>query len=256
MGHPEFTVLLSASVPTVERAEKYARIKDAQINIEEAVISIARAVFSNNGQLIFGGHPSITPLVAMVATEFEKSRGAEQLENLYPLVRIYQSEAFRAVLPTDTMSLLKLDIVEVIWTQAIAGESFEVNIPGLPQCGKSLRSLRDKMIHKSNPIHAQICIGGMEGVEEEVDLFQERFPNHPVYLLPQTGGATDILRKRKLDWETRRDLPKGPNFKIMEVDDLEMKRALGLEDSPFEHLAYPYGYIANWIVSELIDRPF
>ena len=51
-------ILLSASVPSMERAEIYKRIETIEA-IEEAVVSMARAVFSEGGTLVFGGHPTI-----------------------------------------------------------------------------------------------------------------------------------------------------------------------------------------------------
>ncbi len=74
MRYDRFTVLLSASIPSEKRSEKYhtqyTKIKNAQIQIEEAVIGLSRNVFQSRGKLVFGGHPSISPLVAMIATEF------------------------------------------------------------------------------------------------------------------------------------------------------------------------------------------
>src|SRR5262249_59078396 len=53
-------IFLSASVPIRE-----GWAEDAQpAEIEEAIVSIARAVFARNGRLLFGGHPSVSPLVA------------------------------------------------------------------------------------------------------------------------------------------------------------------------------------------------
>ena len=67
MSKPKFKVLLSASVPSSSRSqiyqEEYTKINNAQIQIEEAIIGLSRNIFQAGGKIIFGGHPSISPLV-------------------------------------------------------------------------------------------------------------------------------------------------------------------------------------------------
>src|SRR4051794_31938323 len=87
------TVFLCASVPDRQRAKKYRRLENAAFEIEQAVISLARAVFSEGGRLLFGGHPSISPLVATVAGEYRETGFAERRGEAPPApVLIYQSE--------------------------------------------------------------------------------------------------------------------------------------------------------------------
>ena len=47
--------------------------------------------------------------------------------------------------------------------------------------------MRVRMITETAPV-AMVCIGGMEGVEEEVSLFNE-YASGPVYVIASTGGA-------------------------------------------------------------------
>lgn len=70
-------LLFSASVPAIERAEIYRRIEAAEA-IEEAVVSLARAVLSEGGTLVCGGHPTISPLLALVVREYVTPRLAER----------------------------------------------------------------------------------------------------------------------------------------------------------------------------------
>ena len=70
MTYYPFTLLLSASVPSDKRDKRFTKIKNAQIQIEEAVIGLSRNIFQAGGKIVFGGHPSISPLVALVATEY------------------------------------------------------------------------------------------------------------------------------------------------------------------------------------------
>ncbi len=56
--------------------------------------------------------------------------------------------------------------------------------------------MRKEMIESSN-IVAAIFIGGMEGIEEEFNLFIEFHPNLPIYLMASTGGATRHLYENR-----------------------------------------------------------
>ncbi len=53
------TILLLASVPTEGRSEQYSHVDDAAFEIEQAVISLARAVFSEGGPTCICGSPVI-----------------------------------------------------------------------------------------------------------------------------------------------------------------------------------------------------
>jgi hypothetical protein len=70
-------LFMSANVPEIERSESYPRVEDAHLKIDEAIISLARAVFFEGGRLVFSDHPSNTPLVAMIAGEYREPRFAE-----------------------------------------------------------------------------------------------------------------------------------------------------------------------------------
>jgi hypothetical protein len=187
------TVFLSASVPSLKRAERFRRGALAAFEIEQAVISLARAVFARGGRLVFGGHPSISPLVAMVAGEYRKPRRAENGKEREPAsVIIYQSEAYRDVAEEATLLLYQMDTAQVVWTQAVGGERFDPERREGPQCQLSLESMRREMMNATQP-EAMICIGGMEGVLEEARLYEALFPARKIYVLRVTGGAAAEL---------------------------------------------------------------
>jgi hypothetical protein len=191
------TILLSASVPDERRAERFNRVEDAAFEIEQAVISLARAVFSEGGRLVFGGHPAISPLVAMVAGEYREPRFVESSEELPAApVEIYQSRAFESYLPEDTLLMYRLGYARLHWTEAVDHERFEPKASSTDvSCPKSLRLMRESMLASSRP-DAMVCIGGMEGLEEEVALALEHEPPFPIYVLERTGGAAALLRAR------------------------------------------------------------
>ncbi len=100
-------IFLSASMPWREGWLKGVDL----IEIEEAVISIARAVFSRGGRLIFGGHPSISPLVASVAGEYYP----QDRHRLVRPVVTFQSEWFRGSVPDQTWEMVEKGLSTIEW---------------------------------------------------------------------------------------------------------------------------------------------
>lgn len=249
MNNYSFTVLLSASIPSEKRSiryqEDYTKIRNAQIQIEEAVIGLSRNIFQAGGKVIFGGHPSISPLVAMVATEFGVNKGVEDIDRNRTeekAISIFQSKAFKKVIPKETTSLFDLGYSDIIWTDAVDGEEFDPNIKEKPQCEKSLASMRKKMM--SAKPDALVSIGGMEGVELEFDLFRHMHPLKPVFLLGSTGGASKILVERFSNSKVVRVLD-GKDYSNILTD--------GIDDKMREQFSIiPYSFITALIVKEII----
>ncbi|MFG1384336.1 SLOG domain-containing protein [Xanthobacter versatilis] len=254
------TLFLSASVPSQARAERFRRHLNAAFEIEQAVISLARAIFARGGRLVFGGHPTISPLVAMVAGEYRKPRRAESGEESAPAsVVIYQSEAFREHVEEATLLIYTLESTRIEWVPAIGDERFDPKLPrGQPQCPLSLEAMRRRMLTETEP-HAMVCIGGMEGVLKEAELFNELYPGHPIYVLEATGGAAAELAATG-----------GSRVKVVDVellDDLARRRAdapppRGSDDSPFpvpkrvgeeEGPVIPYPLIFQTLVAQLME---
>lgn len=194
-------VFLSASVPAKERGQKYQRIENAAVCIEEAVIAVARAVFSAGGNLVFGGHPSISPLVASVLREYqapevgpdakvEHSEGQPQ-----PKVTMYQSKVWEPFWAEESKRLAENQLVEFHWTPIVEGESISQSRMDGPQAPKSMTEMRKEMIKRTSPI-AMIIIGGMEGTEEEAEVFAEFRPGRPIFALATTGGAANLIERK------------------------------------------------------------
>ncbi|MFN9753947.1 MAG: hypothetical protein ACK55L_00930 [bacterium] len=174
-------VFLSASVP--HRPEWIAGSKPAEI--EEAIIALARAVFARRGRLVFGGHPSVSPLVAAVAGEYFPADPHRQSR---PVV-IFQSEFFRALLPDETWDLHRLGWANLIWTPVELSR-------GEPDRAASLLRMRRELLTRAGPWDAMVAIGGMEGVLEEAELFLELGGGAPVCAFTTTGGAAAQLLDR------------------------------------------------------------
>ncbi len=246
MKYYPFTILLSASVPSDKRNERFTKIKNAQIQIEEAVIGLSRNIFQAGGKIIFGGHPSISPLVAMVATEYEINKEIENIrrnERGEKRITIFQSKAYEAVIPKETTSLFDLGYSDIIWTDVKGGEEFNPKIQKTAQCHKSLDFMRREMM--KGKIDALVCIGGMEGVELEFALFRELHPTKPIFILKSTGGASENLAAEYSDSNVVR---------ILDGKDYSKIKTEKKEDNQLEKFdIIPYSFITALIVKEILD---
>lgn len=154
------SVFLSASIPDPKRDAYYYRTGVVP-NIREAVRAVALEVLPR-AMLVFGGHPAISPFVRSVA----KNLNAEDR------VRIYQSKYFEAHIPPEHRTF-----PDLVWVDEVPGDREQ-----------SLAAMRSAMLDDETLV-AAVFVGGMEGVEQEYELFCRRHPGKPVYPIPSTGAA-------------------------------------------------------------------
>ncbi len=157
-------IFLSASIPNKERDAKYYKTADI-VAIRDAVRALATVVIPKT-QLIWGGHPAITPLIRYILTKMDA--------DLKEHVTIYQSDFFRDFFPEDNGFFENIEIV-----------------PANKDRNSSLLDMRKIMIE--NDFKVGIFIGGMEGVEEEFLMFRRVHPNALVLPIASTGGAAKII---------------------------------------------------------------
>jgi len=158
-------IFLAASIPE----------RDLDVYVPEpmAIRDAIRALVAETVRdrlLVFGGHPAISPLVEHAA------RTLQSVDN----VRIYQSEFFRTTIPPIAKAFPFL-----IWTPEVPGDR-----------EKSLTLMRKEMI-SSQPFAAGIFIGGMEGLQEEWDLFHQELPHAPAFPVASTEGNA---RRLWMNW--------------------------------------------------------
>lgn len=184
-------IFLSASIPLPESDSLYYDSADI-IGIRDAVIALASLVIGRY-RIIWGGHPSITPLINYVIERIiqnridfnilDTSNSEEQKETLFNRLKkeisdhviIYQSLYFKDEFPEDN-------------------EQFE-NIVFTDDTGdkhSSLQLMRDKML-SGKDFAAAVFIGGMEGIEIEYKMFKEQYPNALIIPIASTGAATKIV---------------------------------------------------------------
>ena len=162
-------IFLSASVPDPKRDPKYFETADV-LAIREAVRALATLLLPRH-LLVWGGHPAITPMIRVIA----ESLGASVQEH----VLLYQSEFFRHMAPPDNDAF-----AHVVWVPPVEGNR-----------DLSLERMREAMLH-SGPFRAGVFIGGMEGVEDELEMFQRLCPQARVLPVASTGGAALEIYRR------------------------------------------------------------
>lgn len=166
MATKTLNIFLSASVPVAGRADgKYLATADI-IAIRDAVIALASVALPQY-HLIWGGHPSITPLIANVLKHSSKEVNASVTE--------YQSEYFVKELPEENK-----DVEHIVITKKLGDRD------------SSLDLMRHQMIEE-NEYAAAVFIGGMDGVEDEYELFTKIHPGAKVLPVASTGAAAQIL---------------------------------------------------------------
>ena len=158
-------VFLSASFPSGERGADFEPFDPGAI--ADAVTAVVRAVLVAEGRLLFGGHPTITPLVLMVASELN-AKGA---------VDVFQSQWFNDQITRETWALQEAGFGAIHWTPEGATEE------------ESLQTMREAMLGPDQKLIAGVFVGGMEGVREEYELFPRFQPRVPRVSLVGPGGA-------------------------------------------------------------------
>ncbi|RLD44158.1 MAG: hypothetical protein DRI89_03615 [Bacteroidetes bacterium] len=158
-------IFLSASIPLRERDPKYYDSADI-VAIRDAVITLTTVVLPKY-RLIWGGHPSITPIIYYVMQRLGLS--------IQEHVLLYQSEFFKKHFPKDNNKFQNVILTE----NTLEKDS-------------SLLLMRKRMFSE-NPVVAGVFIGGMEGIEDEYKLFRDFYPEAIVLPIASTGAASQVV---------------------------------------------------------------
>lgn len=158
-------VFLSASIPYPDRDKKYYDTADI-VSIRDAVRALATVVIPK-AHLIWGGHPSITPLIRFVMDRMNA--------DLKKHITLYQSLFFEDKFSSDNFYFENIVLTEKRNTR-----------------NESLELMRIKLINE-NDFKIGIFIGGMEGINHEYLMFKKRHPSALVLPIASTGAAAKIL---------------------------------------------------------------
>jgi len=167
-------IFLSASIPSGVRTTQDVEARPG--GVADAVVAIVRGVLTGGGRLVFGGHPTISPLVLMVAAE-NSTRDPSR-------VMIYQSRLFASLVTDETLRLEREGYATIRWTEAVPGDSPEHGLERLA----SLEVMRTAMLHEVEPV-AAFFVGGMEeGTTLEYVLARYLLPGSPIFCIAGPGG--------------------------------------------------------------------
>ncbi len=155
-------VFLSASLPDALRGT------DRALDLQGFLVAFVRGLLGAGGRLIFGGHPSVTPLVERVARDFGQGR-----------IDLYQLTRYCEYAPPE----IKAPQFVVHWVDS-----------------DRLAPMRDRMIEKAE---AAVFVGGKTsdespgdgspGIRDEYDRFLRDHPESPTYLLGLLDGEATRL---------------------------------------------------------------
>jgi len=98
-------LFLSASVPLPSRNSAYFASADT-VAIRDTIRAISMVVVERRAQLVFGGHPAITPMIRLQLTRAGLSVGAH--------VVVYQSRFFEQSFPSDNAAFERVELVEAV----------------------------------------------------------------------------------------------------------------------------------------------
>lgn len=170
-------IFLSASIPLPERDAKYFETADI-VAIRDAIIALTTVVLPKH-KIIWGGHPSITPLIYYVMEKLGL--------NIQQHVKLYQSLWFEHLFPVDNNKF-----ENIVFTEKLK------DIPS------SIHLMRERMLSE-NKYSAAVFIGGMNGIEDEYKMFREKYPNALLLPIASTGAATKIVYDNLLPKEFKNE---------------------------------------------------
>lgn len=196
-------IFLSASIPLPDRHAKYYDTADI-IAIRDAIIALSNIVLTKH-RVIWGGHPSITPLIYYVIekmlvnklkrkdwelalNEDEKKIIEVQLKGkIQEHVLLYQSLFFEDDFPPENEKFKNVVLTE--------------NMGDIPSSVKKMR----ERIFNENKFDAAVFIGGMDGIEIECNMFREKNPEALLLPIASTGAATKIVYNNLFPEELKED---------------------------------------------------
>lgn len=180
-------VMLSASMPTGLIGTPCAQ------DLYTAIVLITHQVVASGAHIVFGGHPSITPLVHEAIAKLGKKR----------VVHLFQLKRFKDQAPKEILNENVFHDIIWIGDEKVSGDN---------DMDEALGQMRDAMAGASE---AAIFIGGktddslskQPGIRDEYNRFLTKHPEGPVYLVGLMDGETlNIINEleRKNDKEKNR----------------------------------------------------
>lgn len=170
-------IFLSASFPSSQRRDEFPDPAD-DAEIANAVVSVAKAILGADGVLVFGGHPTITPLMLWIARGMAAPPTSPG-EPTGTRVIAYQSRVFANNTSPEMEAFQSLEggLGRVEWVPAHDNEQARFNKGVLDPSSvvDSLRDMRRAMLDTTRPV-AAVYVGGMKGIFDEFNMATGRDP--------------------------------------------------------------------------------
>jgi hypothetical protein len=171
-------IFLSASVPLSGRAPFD---QDSEPQMIQSAVSALATVALGRKAIVWGGHPSITPMLWASAQDLGVQYATA--------VQLFQSRFFS----TEDFPDENRHFANVRYVDAVEKD-----------LARSLNKMRDEML-RSTQFDAAVFIGGMQGIYDEHAMFSELHPGAKCLPIAITGGATRTLAT-KLQYAIPADL--------------------------------------------------
>lgn len=181
-------VFLSASVPNVDDGNYDYLI------IHDIVVTLTYEVIKRGGTLVFGGHPTITPIIQNVM----EIMGYDSQSGIYPDVRLYQSRYFKEEYQLE----VKLFPEGLLHETEIRGENIE---SGENSKMASLKYMRTCMIVDDGiKFTSAVFLGGKykttpkdSGVWKEYEMFKIHHKDARCLFFENTGNVPKSLKNKE-----------------------------------------------------------
>ena len=161
-------IFLSASIPVAGRGTYY---EDADPFLIQFAVRELLVVALGRRPIVWGGHPAITPMVWSVCEDL----GVQYSQS----VLLFQSKLFQVDFPQENERFANVRYVDAVQNDQ----------------ERSLLYMRKSMME--GDFEAGVFIGGMNGVEEECELFMKLHPHAKVVALGSPGGAAKRIAKKR-----------------------------------------------------------
>jgi hypothetical protein len=249
--------------------------------VADAVLNLARAIFSNGGRLVMADHPSITPFVAKVSAEYEHIRRNTDRPPNSPRVILFRSREFALANPRPTPDWERCGIAHISTPKRFdRTASLQVMREWMlgnfsPEDEGTVEAGERRVLETMRPPRAMIVVGGTLRCFEDVAAFlrirRERswIPVPQVFVFTTTGGAAARLTDQNFDYHQTIDAA----LQLSPADTAELIAArhrgelhpveaewhrghpcYGCEDASLAR-ALPFARIANSLLERVLSSP-
>ena len=193
-------VFLSAALPDALRQTPRA------LDLQAFLVAFVRGLLAAGGRLIFGGHPSVTPLVQRVASDFGEDK-----------VDLFQLTCFRDTAPKE----IREPQFALHWVE-----------------GSDLTPMREQMAKEAQ---AAVFVGGkteeeehqgkIPGIRDEYQRFLRRHPAGPAYVLGLLDGeAIRLIDELDRNGGEPNSLSPAERRALHQIIDVDLAASLVLAD--------------------------